>query len=160
VETASRMGGPRPPYLTVHPHVRAMPQRNVAQARGSVSIQRGVPRRNRLPRTWQLGSTKVAGGTTTPPVFSTCSYAHSNFKHSDSVSARSLPVKIASSKSMTVEKCTAACGGAGYSLAGVEWSIECWCSNAFANNPVQTPDSQCDMPCSGNNAGTYPPEPC
>jgi hypothetical protein len=56
---------------------------------------------------------------------------------------------------MTVQKCTAACTAGGFALAGVEFAGECWCGNAFANNPTQRPDSECNMACSGNGARMF-----
>ena len=56
------------------------------------------------------------------------------------------------SNTMTVEKCVAACQTAGYSVAGMEYSSECYCGNAVINGGKLTTDSQCSMTCSGNSA--------
>jgi len=55
---------------------------------------------------------------------------------------------------MTVELCLAACQAAGYVLAGVEYSQECYCDNTFENGGGPAPDgnAQCTMPCNGNKA--------
>ena len=54
---------------------------------------------------------------------------------------------------MTVEACTSSCQAGGYTLAGVEYSIECYCGNAFSNGGGKLPDlSSCNMPCAGNSS--------
>ena len=55
-----------------------------------------------------------------------------------------------SSAEMTVGRCTAACLGAGYLLAGVEYGGECFCGNFISNGG--TPASECNMPCIGNRS--------
>lgn len=52
---------------------------------------------------------------------------------------------------MTVEQCTTACQAGGFSLAGLEYSIECYCGNVFSNGGAMEPDtSSCNMACSGS----------
>nr|OQO23943.1 hypothetical protein B0A51_11072 [Rachicladosporium sp. CCFEE 5018] len=51
---------------------------------------------------------------------------------------------------LTVELCTAACSGAGYTLAGVEYAGECYCDNYVATSAANTTLTQCNMPCNGN----------
>nr|XP_036580691.1 WSC domain-containing protein [Colletotrichum truncatum]KAF6788686.1 WSC domain-containing protein [Colletotrichum truncatum] len=50
---------------------------------------------------------------------------------------------------MTVAKCTSACEKAGYILAGLEYSGECYCGNKPANGGLPAVDG-CNMLCSGN----------
>ncbi|KIM19713.1 hypothetical protein M408DRAFT_334294 [Serendipita vermifera MAFF 305830] len=73
----------------------------------------------------------------------------------DSVANRALPTRMWID-GMTVEKCTAACYGGGFMIAGVEYGSECYCSNniitsANAGSPAT---GGCDMPCEGNVAQT------
>lgn len=49
---------------------------------------------------------------------------------------------------MTVELCLAACRADGYSVAGLEWSQECYCGDAIP--PQQAYDGRCDMACKGS----------
>ncbi|KAI8806739.1 WSC domain-containing protein [Cladochytrium replicatum] len=51
---------------------------------------------------------------------------------------------------MTVEKCTSFCSAKGYTLAGLEYSNECWCGNKieFSNSPIA--ENECDLKCAGN----------
>ncbi|KIM19906.1 hypothetical protein M408DRAFT_334226 [Serendipita vermifera MAFF 305830] len=50
---------------------------------------------------------------------------------------------------MTVGNCVDACSAAGYTVAGVEWSFECYCGNALP--PVAATDG-CVMKCDGDSA--------
>lgn len=67
--------------------------------------------------------------------------------YQDSVSSRSLPVTMQVSGPMTVELCLDACHSAGYSVAGVEWSQECYCGQALPSAVAS--DGRCDMLCAG-----------
>jgi len=54
---------------------------------------------------------------------------------------------------MTVQACQVACREAGYIYAGLEYSRECWCGNAFANGGVYLgPDgtNRCTDSCAGD----------
>lgn len=77
--------------------------------------------------------------------------------YTDSVSARTLSHKITvagGSSKTTVESCEAVCHAAGYSLAGVEYSRECYCDSALRNGGHPAPDGNklCNMPCAGNSS--------
>lgn len=71
---------------------------------------------------------------------------------SDSVDARTLTFGVTPAGGVSIESCTQACQSAGYSLAGTEYSDECYCGNAFSNGGAPTPLSDCNMPCAGNAA--------
>ena len=49
---------------------------------------------------------------------------------------------------MTIEKCKAFCRKKGWALAGVEYSVECYCGDKFPTEMIS--DSECNKPCSGN----------
>jgi Glyoxal oxidase N-terminus/WSC domain len=53
---------------------------------------------------------------------------------------------------LTVERCTAACQNAGFTLAGVEYGSECFCGNKIEGGGAPAPDGSagCNMPCNGN----------
>ncbi|KAI8262728.1 hypothetical protein K4K58_000409 [Colletotrichum sp. SAR11_239] len=76
----------------------------------------------------------------------------------DNVLGRALGVGMAVAggpASMTVESCVAACSAAGYQIAGVEYSQECWCGNQIQNGGVLTlPTDGCNMLCRGNTYET------
>lgn len=49
--------------------------------------------------------------------------------------------------------CIAACTAQGFTLAGMEYSNECYCSNALQNGAVKAAaDTDCNMACSGDAA--------
>ncbi|PVH81496.1 copper radical oxidase [Cadophora sp. DSE1049] len=59
---------------------------------------------------------------------------------------------VGGSNNMSVSNCVTACQTAGYSLAGVEYSGECYCDNAISNGGTLAPEgvSGCSMLCNGN----------
>ncbi|KUJ17770.1 WSC-domain protein [Mollisia scopiformis] len=75
--------------------------------------------------------------------------------YTEGVTGRTLPNQVTTPggpASLTVALCTTACQAAGYVLAGVEYSQQCWCGDTFSNGGVPAPEglSGCDMLCSGN----------
>ena len=54
---------------------------------------------------------------------------------------------------LTVESCTTACSKAGYSVAGMEYSTQCFCGNAIIQGGAPaSSDTDCGMSCGGNSA--------
>ena len=70
----------------------------------------------------------------------------------EGTSGRALPYQQPDSQTNTNEKCVAACIAAGYSVAGMEYSTQCYCANALYNGAVATTNDQCSMSCPGNTA--------
>ncbi|KAG8852570.1 hypothetical protein FRB91_006355 [Serendipita sp. 411] len=71
--------------------------------------------------------------------------------YEDEVSSRKLPYPVATEggpSSMTVERCLDACFAAGYTVAGLEWSQECFCG--YSLPPTPATDGRCDMECKGD----------
>lgn len=64
---------------------------------------------------------------------------------------RALP-RRANPTSNTVSACRAACSQMGMSIAGLEFSSECWCGNTFTSGTVSMLDSDCAMTCSGDSS--------
>lgn len=60
---------------------------------------------------------------------------------------RALPDSLLAADNMTAQLCAAHC--ANYSYFGVEFGRECWCGNSPPQTPA--PDSDCSMPCAGDN---------
>lgn len=54
---------------------------------------------------------------------------------------------------MTIEKCIDFCTSNGFSIAGLEYSTQCFCDNKILDGRAPTPGlvGGCTMPCSGNN---------
>ncbi|KAK3387959.1 hypothetical protein B0H63DRAFT_431940 [Podospora didyma] len=72
--------------------------------------------------------------------------------YTDSTTNRGLPIQLKSipSGTMTIDKCVAACASKGYTFAGVEYSIECFCGNAIGGDSKKANQADCDMKCSGD----------
>ncbi|KAN0133563.1 WSC domain containing protein [Lactarius tabidus] len=61
---------------------------------------------------------------------------------------RALPYS-ANDGSTTVESCVSTCQGLGYSLAGVEFGMQCFCGSKLENSSQPSADG-CNMACEGN----------
>ncbi|ODN89698.1 WSC domain-containing protein [Cryptococcus wingfieldii CBS 7118] len=68
----------------------------------------------------------------------------------EATNARALAKYSVTSDSMTPQVCIAACQAKGYTIAGIEYSSECYCANAFSTGSVAADDSSCSMSCSGD----------
>ncbi|KAJ7054246.1 hypothetical protein C8F01DRAFT_1164527 [Mycena amicta] len=82
-------------------------------------------------------------------------------RYTDSVNARTLNNGISfSSASLTIVSCQSACGTAGWTYAGVEYSVhvacfkssllttvkqECWCSSALSSPGAKASSEDCNM---------------
>ncbi|QIW97506.1 hypothetical protein AMS68_003024 [Peltaster fructicola] len=66
----------------------------------------------------------------------------------------SLPYFAYDNSSNTIEVCTATCNSLGYSIAGVEYSSQCFCGNTLTYKAQQVIDSSCNFQCSGNTNET------
>lgn len=80
-------------------------------------------------------------------------YANQGCYTEASNNQRALSAKSYTSNKLTVETCITYCGSFSppYSLAGVEFSTQCFCGNSLAAGAVSTDASQCNMLCGGNN---------
>ena len=57
------------------------------------------------------------------------------------------------SSTLTVESCVQTCIGLGYSIAGMEYSTQCFCGNyVFDGGYLASQDSDCAMTCGGNSS--------
>lgn len=72
--------------------------------------------------------------------------------YTDSVAGRTLAVGMGVTGALTTAKCKDACRNAGYSLAGTEYSGECFCDNTVKNGGGLASDGEvgCSMACNGN----------
>ncbi|KAH7084811.1 copper radical oxidase-like protein [Paraphoma chrysanthemicola] len=70
----------------------------------------------------------------------------------DGVGGRTLSAGVGIQGAMTNTKCKDACRAAGYTLAGTEYSGECYCDNQLRNAGGPAPDgeAQCNMACNGD----------
>ncbi|KAF9220620.1 copper radical oxidase-like protein [Gyrodon lividus] len=72
--------------------------------------------------------------------------------YNDSAASRALAHGTGVTGSVSVETCTTACYNAGYPLAGVEYSDECYCGSTIDHGSGPTPLTDCDMTCAGNSS--------
>lgn len=71
----------------------------------------------------------------------------------DNKYGRILKTQQPDSSAMMIEYCIGLCVGQGHSMAGIEYSAQCFCGDAMINGGAKaTADSQCAMPCSGNSS--------
>ena len=69
----------------------------------------------------------------------------------DNVDGRILVTQKPDSQTLTVESCVNTCIAAGYKVAGMEYSTQCFCGNAIVNGGALSPDeSTCSNNCGGN----------
>ena len=64
---------------------------------------------------------------------------------------RAFTMQQPDNQTMTVESCIAECSGLGYTIAGMEYSSQCFCDNYIRNAPDKVSDTQCSMACAGNS---------
>ncbi|WVF67212.1 hypothetical protein IAT40_001960 [Kwoniella sp. CBS 6097] len=65
--------------------------------------------------------------------------------------SRALKAASTTDQTMTPEKCISFCSSKGYSIAGVEWSVECYCGNETTGTSLSKIDNNlsCSMACNG-----------
>ncbi|WWC91451.1 uncharacterized protein L201_006397 [Kwoniella dendrophila CBS 6074] len=65
--------------------------------------------------------------------------------------SRALTAASTTDQTMTPTKCINFCASKGYSLAGVEWSVECYCGNSVTKTSLSAINNNlaCSMPCKG-----------
>ncbi|KAA8895875.1 WSC domain-containing protein [Sphaerosporella brunnea] len=70
--------------------------------------------------------------------------------YTEGTNERALSGFAFSAGNMTAAVCVAGCEAKSFSLAGVEYSTECWCGNTLSNQSISVPDTECDMKCGGD----------
>jgi len=68
----------------------------------------------------------------------------------DGVNGRILNYGQPGGTTNTIESCIQTCKGLGYTVAGMEYSSECYCDNHLYNGAAPTAESDCNIPCAGN----------
>ncbi|KAF2100795.1 copper radical oxidase [Rhizodiscina lignyota] len=102
------------------------------------------------------GSGSSSSSTTSSPPTSSSMVSNlpANWKYRgcfvDPTDARIFTHEEPDNQDMTIESCVDACINLGYSVAGMEWGVQCFCDNFVHNGGNQTDDSECNMPCGGD----------
>jgi hypothetical protein len=69
----------------------------------------------------------------------------------DSINGRIMQYQQPGNNAMTVEICVNLCISQGYTVAGIEYSTQCFCDNFISNGGVlAAQDTDCNMACGGN----------
>ncbi len=70
---------------------------------------------------------------------------------SDGANGRIMSDQQTDNSTTTVENCIDICSGLGYSIAAIEYSYQCFCSNYVINGGIlASSESDCAMGCAGN----------
>lgn len=71
----------------------------------------------------------------------------------DGLNGRDLNYQQPDNQENTVEACTATCASLGYTIAGLEYAVQCFCDNFLYNGAaLATDQTTCSTPCPGNAA--------
>lgn len=71
----------------------------------------------------------------------------------EGTNGRALTYTLGSTSTNTIESCSNGCAALGYTVAGMEYSSECYCGNGFSNGGgSMLDDSAAFMACSGDLA--------
>ncbi|KAK0632014.1 hypothetical protein B0T14DRAFT_490452 [Immersiella caudata] len=70
----------------------------------------------------------------------------------EGITGRALPIQVPDIQLNTPSACANVCKTAGYTIAGTEYGVQCFCGNALYNGAAPVADSQCSMSCPGNPA--------
>jgi hypothetical protein len=111
---------------------------STSKTTGGVSLTASVP------------TTSASASATPPPVISGYVYQGCFL---DGYNGRDLNYQQPDNAALTQESCIATCAGLGYSIAGMEYSVQCFCDNFLYNGAsLATNQADCNMPCPGNKA--------
>lgn len=105
------------------------------------------------PGTTTTTSTTMAVSTTAPPAgtgFPAGWSAHGCWV--DGAQGRILSYQAPDNPALTLQSCANLCASQGYSIAGMEYSYQCFCGNEIINGGVQSSEAECNMNCAGNPA--------
>lgn len=71
----------------------------------------------------------------------------------DGANGRILSNQQPDNQDLTQQSCVETCANAGYTIAGMEYSVQCFCDNDIYNGGVLAADqSDCDDACSGDSS--------
>ncbi|KAI9745488.1 MAG: hypothetical protein M1818_001022 [Claussenomyces sp. TS43310] len=100
--------------------------------------------------------TVASSATTTGKVTSAATGLPAGWKYDgcyiDNAHGRILNHQQSDSQTNTVEICVNACIGLGYTIAGMEYSSQCFCDDNLYNGAALTAGTDCNMACSGNSS--------
>lgn len=95
----------------------------------------------------------TSGSPTSPSVPSSPPIAGFTYQgcYIDGVKGRILNHQQPDNQQLTRENCVATCAAGGYTIAGVEYAVQCFCDTAIYNGGALDPNqAACTTPCSGS----------
>jgi hypothetical protein len=104
-----------------------------------------------LPPATTTAPVAISTPSSTAPVDLPSGWAYSGC-WTDGTYGRILAHQQPDSTSNTIEGCIATCSSLGMSIAGLEYSSQCFCDNFVRNQGAVSGNSNCAMKCSGNDA--------
>ncbi|KAK8212979.1 hypothetical protein BKA81DRAFT_316641 [Phyllosticta paracitricarpa] len=96
-------------------------------------------------------STTASSSTSAAPVASISGWSYKGC-YVDNKNGRIMANQQPDSNTLSNEACIQTCAKQGYSVAGTQYSSQCFCSNLLQNSATLTSDNDCSMTCSGNAA--------
>lgn len=102
-------------------------------------------------------STSIKPSTTSTTTSSAPTSTSTGWKYDgcyvDNSNARIIQYAQPDNQQLTVESCISTCAGQQYTVAGVEWGVQCFCGYAIINAGALAPNQgDCSMACGGNSA--------
>jgi hypothetical protein len=95
---------------------------------------------------------KTSSSTTTGPTTTQTGWVYQGC-YVDGLNGRDLPYQAADNEENTQEVCISTCAGLGYTIAGVEYGVQCFCGNALYNGAAPAANqADCNVACPGNAA--------
>ncbi|KKY17432.1 putative copper radical oxidase [Phaeomoniella chlamydospora] len=98
-------------------------------------------------------TTTVSAATSTPIVTDLPSGWTYQGCYVDNANGRAMAYQQTDSSSLTVESCITECVALGYTVAGMEYSSQCFCDDYVRNGATLASESECNMACSGDSSG-------
>ncbi|OBZ73298.1 putative fungistatic metabolite [Grifola frondosa] len=68
----------------------------------------------------------------------------------DNAFGRIFQTELPDNQGLTVESCITSCAAQNFTLAGAEYSVQCFCGNTLINGAVKGSETDCNMGCGGD----------
>ncbi|KAF7329976.1 putative fungistatic metabolite [Mycena kentingensis (nom. inval.)] len=105
---------------------------------------------------WRMSAYELKPNTTVAPVLPSA-WSYSGCVR-EATAGRTLTGYSYTDGGLTIDKCVATCNTKGFSIAGAQYSSECYCGNSFQatdkDGGAAAPATDCKMPCAGESTQT------
>lgn len=104
-----------------------------------------------------VSTTSSSASSAATPTSSVAAQLPSNWTYRgcyiDNANGRILNTTLPDNNALTIENCVQSCASQGMTVAGLEYSTQCFCGSAMVNaGSLASTDSDCAMTCSGNSS--------